>query len=33
VEFVNFALAIVLVATAWVLVVELLGWLDRHDHR
>jgi hypothetical protein len=33
VEFVNFGLAIVLMAAAWLLVVELLGWIDRHDRR
>jgi hypothetical protein len=33
VELVNFALAVVLMATAWVFVVEVLGWIDRHDHR
>jgi hypothetical protein len=33
VEFVNFAFAVALMAAFWVLVVELLGWFDRHDHR
>jgi hypothetical protein len=33
VDFVNFALAVVLMAAVWTLVVELLGWFDRHDRR
>lgn len=31
VEFVNLAIAVALLAAAWVLVVELLAWFDR-DH-
>jgi hypothetical protein len=33
VELVNFAIAVVLVAVAWVLVVELLALWDQHDRR
>ncbi len=32
VEFVNFALALVIMAAAWTLVVELLGWAERRTH-
>jgi hypothetical protein len=33
VEFVNFSVAVVLMLAAWVLVVQVLGWIDRHDRR
>jgi hypothetical protein len=32
-EFVNLLLALAMVGGAWVLVVELLAWSYRHDHR